>query len=302
MRYLITLLFLSFLTSVFSQENETVYLPPDSLNTRIRVLEKESRHPLEGVLLIDENNNTLIVTDENGLAKTKTLTKLKYLTAVHKGHIDTKFKLKKDPFNLKKTASVLMEPTDSLQFGNYWKENKNNISIAVNEIINCALGIRYNYQFQKKHAAGIHLSIYAKSLFPNRGETDNYDGFKFSPLYQYYLINNTKVGIYLEPKLSVGYFKADKISYSNDNKTEYLAVEFWTAGSGISIGFISDIKNTVTIAYSLGFQYFPSGAPDSIFRDQTYEQGGTSTNWLKSWKASGPGAVIEMKLLIGLKF
>jgi hypothetical protein len=301
-RHLITLLFLSLLSTVFTQEYETVYSPPDSIKTRIRVIEKQSRHPLEGVLLIDENNNSLMVTDENGLAKAKTLTNLKYLTAVHKGHINTKFKLRKDPFKFKKTASVIMNPTDSLQFGNHWKDKKNNISIAINELFNCALGIRYKYQFQKKQAAGIHLSIYAKSLFPKRGEKDNYDGFKISPFYQYYLINNTKVGIYLEPKLSFGYFKANKISYSYENQTEYLTAEFWTGGAGLSIGFTNSTKKNLAIAYSVGFQYFPSGAPEYIYRNIKYEQGGSGMIWFKSWKASGPGAVIEMKLLIGFKF
>ena len=303
MKYLLSIIFLGIAFMLFSQTNQGIYEAYDSIKTRVRVIEKHSRHPLQGVSLVNNNGDTLMITDKNGLAKTKTLSKLNYLTAKHEGHLDAKFKLRNDPFDIIKKGSAIMEPTDSLQFGGSWLNRRQNISFAVNELINTAFAFRYTYSLSKRNAVGIHLSTYLKVLFPVRGDIDNYNGFKLTALYQFHMVSNIKSVLFIEPKLSFGYFNSDKVSYSYDNSQIEVPEEFWTFGGGISFGISSFIKKKLSLTYLVGLQYFPftgsNTAPDPY---SYYSRGPAYFPALKMWEITGPGAIIEMKFLIGWNF
>jgi len=126
-------------------------------------------------------------------------------SVIHTGHKDLTIRPKIDPFGNRKIGSAVMTPVDTLLYGNFWKEKKNSVLIAVNEIMNFALATRYTHLLNRKAAIGVHLSIYTSSIMQGAISKENYNGFKLSAYYQYYLINNLKGGIYLEPKLSIGY-------------------------------------------------------------------------------------------------
>lgn len=169
-----------------------------------------------------------------------------------------------------------------------------------------SIATRYIYQVHRQQSFGAHLSVYIFDFFDNSNQNENYKGFKLSTFYQYYLVNYLKGGIYLEPKFSFGYFDVNNIKYhGGEEEVIYYSDKFWTAGLGISIGFVLYTKNSVVLGFSLGGQYFPSGAPHKISIDGT-EYSRISNDILYSgppyWYTFGPGTIIDFKLLIGFKF
>jgi hypothetical protein len=186
------------------------------------------------------------------------------------------------------------------------EREKNSVLIAVNEIMNFALATRYTHLLNRKAAIGVHLSIYASSIMQGAISKENYNGFKLSAYYQYYLVNNLKGGIYLEPKLSIGYFDANNITYyGGEDETIHYPYNYMAAGAGASIGFLLYIENSGIIGFSLGIQYFRSGAPPTVVIDnQEYSR--IPNDILYSgppfWETFGPGAIVDFKLFIGLKF
>ncbi len=172
--------------------------------------------------------------------------------------------------------------------------------------MNIALATRYTYLLNRKEAVGAHLSIYANWIMQGSVSKENYSGFKLSVYYQYYLVNNIKGGIYLEPKLSVGYFDASNITYyGGEVETIHYPYKYMSAGVGASIGFLIYIDNSAVLGFSLGAQYFPSGAPSNIEIDgQEYSR--VSNDIMYSgppfWETVGPGAIVDFKLFIGVKF
>ncbi len=179
-----------------------------------------------------------------------------------------------------------------------WTQRPNRIGIAVNELVNSAIAIRYLRQVNNRHLLGAFISV-----FPLSKGTDVYNGFKFSPAYQFNLDANPKRGAYLEAKISMGYYSCDRISYSWENHTEYQAAKFWTYGGSAALGFRWSVKEKVLFSYSVGYQYLPAGFPNSItINGRDYHQGAPGFGILKAWPVAGPGAVVEMKFIIGFNF
>lgn len=111
----------------------------------------------------------------------------------------------------KKSISVVKKTADSTQNKEFLKDKNRSVSLAINEIINGVIATRYIYQVNRQQSFGVHLSVFIFDLSNNSNQYENYKGFKLSTFYQYYLVNNQKAGIYLEPKLRIGYFDAKDI-------------------------------------------------------------------------------------------
>lgn len=288
----------------FSQEKG--YGGNDSIKLYVIAIEKVSRHPLNNVAILNSVGDTVVLSDKKGEAVGMVLKKTKYFSVTHTGHKDLTIRPKIDPFDNRKIGSAVMTPVDTLLYGNFWKEKKNSVLIAVNEIMNFALATRYTHLLNRKAAIGVHLSIYTSSIMQGAISKENYNGFKLSAYYQYYLINNLKGGIYLEPKLSIGYFDANNITYhGGEDETIHYPYNYMAAGAGASIGFLFYIENSGIIGFSLGIQYFRSGAPPTVVVDnQEYSR--ISNDIMYSgppfWETFGPGAIVDFKLFIGLKF
>lgn len=201
--------------------------------------------------------------------------------------------------------STEINTVDTAKYDEFLTNKKQTVLLAINEIINGAIATRYIYQINKHEAYGTHLSIYINDFLGNSIQKENYKGFKFITFYQYYLVNSQKAGIYLEPKLSIGYFDTKDIKYyGGDEEVIYYSDKFWTAGLGASVGFMFYIKNSVALGFSFGVQYFPSGAPHKISIDGT-EYSRISSDITYSgppyWESFGPGAILDFKLFIGFK-
>ncbi len=278
----------------------------DSIRLHVTTIEKVTRHPLNVVAILNSKGDTIVLSDKKGEAVGRVHKKTKYFSATHSGHKELTFRPKRDPFSNRKIGSVVMTPVDTLQYGDFWKEKKHSVLIAVNELMNIALATRYTHLLNRKEAVGAHLSIYASWIMQGSISKENYNGFKLSVYYQYYLVNNLKGGIYLEPKLSVGYFDANNITYyGGEDETIHYPDKYMSAGAGVSIGFLGYIENSGIFGFSLGAQYFPSGAPRKIDIDnQEYSR--IPRDILYSgfpfWETVGPGAIVDFKLFFGFKF
>ena len=302
MKILWTLL-LFFPLSLTSQETNYLIEISDSTLLKIKSLEKTSQYPLKDVAILSENGDTLVLTGANGRAEVRVPKETKYFYASHSGHQNLKFRPKRDFILNRKLGSVVMKPVDTLQYGSFWRHRKHTVTLAVNEMVNYALAVKYTQHFKRKEAYGLQLSIYTVDLLNIAASKENYSGFKLSGFYQYYLVNNLNAGIYFEPKLSFGYFDANNIAYYRGEGHVHRSKKFWTGGAGLSIGFLAYASDRVVFGFSLGLQYFPAAAPNTIIHNGTeYSRKPTYDIEIPFWEGVGPGAVVDFSFLIGVKF
>lgn len=278
----------------------------DSIDLHIVAIEKITRYPLPNVAILTMDNDTLVLTDHKGKAKTRVLKKTKYYKATHTGHIGIQIQPKRDFIFNRKLGSVVMRASDTLQFGSEWKKKRISITASINELINGSIASRYLYQIDRSHAFGCKLSLYLFDMFRESKENEDYKGFKVSTLYQYYLANHRRGGIYLEPALSFGYFNANNIKYHGGIEEVICRSEkFWSFGLSSSIGFVFYIKNSAIIGFSFGFQYYPIGAPRNIHlngEDYQLVSNDIAYSGPPYWYFVGPGAIIDFSLYLGMKF
>jgi len=298
---LIALIIIPF--SLFSQEADYLIKITDSILLKVKSVEKTSRYPLKNVTILSENGDTLTVTGENGRAEVKVLKETKYFYASHSGHHDLRFRPKRDYIFNRRYGSVVMKAVDTLQYGSFWRHREHTVSLAINEMVNYALAIKYVRHFKRKEAYGLHLSLYTFNLLNIADSKENYTGFKLSTFYQYYLVNNLNGGIYLEPKLSFGYFDADYITYYKGDHHIHQSKKFWTGGAGLSLGFLAYGSDRVVFGFSIGLQYFPTTAANTIiYNGEEYNRKPTTGIEILFWEGVGPGAVVDFNFLIGIKF
>ncbi len=216
------------------------------IKVRIQIIEKGTRHTLEGAVVTNLSGDTIGISEKNGVVHSKVPDSTKYLIATLQGHSPERIRL----YNkIIKVGSVALTPIGKPLYEDFWKEKRNNIEWAANELFNHGIGIEYTYHLKKHHAFGTHLTGYYQNA-PASYTTDAYSGFKLSLHYRLFMLLNTQGAIYFQPKLIVGYFDSDKISYSWDQYAVYRAANFWTAGFGASFGFAGYKKN-LTVSYNL---------------------------------------------------
>lgn len=133
---LLVTLFIILPLAVFTQNLKNL---KDSIDLYFTAVEKTSRYPLNGVAILNSNNDTLVLTDNNGKAITRVLKETKYFMATHPEHFGIKFRPKRDYLFNRKIGSVAMKSIDSLQYGKEWGKKRQSVSLAMNEIINGAI-------------------------------------------------------------------------------------------------------------------------------------------------------------------
>jgi len=304
-KILLILTSLTLASSVFPQDDINKQDPEKKIYTRINVIDEFTSSPMEGVYLTNNEGDTLLITHKDGMAVGKTPKSLKFLTATHIRYYNRTFRVKSDVTGTIRNLSISMIPIDT-SYHIMWKEKRHIAQICINEFFNGSIGTRYLYEFKRDKYLGAHLSIYSGSLPPKLWSSETYDGFKLSFIYQYYLINDHfGRSVYVEPKISIGYFDSDNIHYYGGDYKKTYSTDFFTAGLGCSIGFNGLIKKTVLISFTFGFQYFPSKAPNTIVvdgKEYTLVPSDILYSMGPYWEMYGPGAIFEVKLLIGVNF
>jgi len=274
-----------------------------------RFIETLSLNPIDSVWLISLNGDTIALSDEKGKAKINSNEKIKYITTYHPDFI---------PYNSKKllshfpVKSIKLKPKSKEYYRKAGSLKRNYLGIAVNEIFAGSIGIKYTYKLNVKNAIGSKLSIYNSSINVIRSTYSIYNGIKISFLYQLFLRENRLKGIFFEPKIIMGYFDSDFISYTyhideSHHLTTNYSNNFFTVGAGLSFGFNAYISKTAIITFVLGLQALPCTAPSSIIVDgKEYRRHKYSLadyfEYFGGWNTVGPSAYLELKLLIGLKF
>ena len=280
--------------------------PKDSIDLYIIAIEKQTRYPLPSVAILSMDDDTLVLTDENGKAKVRVLKKTKYYKATHTGHISIQIQPKRDFILNRKLGSVVMRASDTLHYGNEWKNKRHSVLFSINELPNGSVAPRYSHMLKRNNSLGAQLSLYLFNSIILQYDTESYRGFKFSPFYQYYFVNHRKGGVYVEMKLSIGYFDVKNIRYTGPYESIiYRDEQFVSAGLGSSMGFKFYIGNSVILGFSLGLQYYPLNAMKEINVDGVNYTITTSEPYyygIPYWFSSGPGAIVDFGLYIGIKF
>ncbi len=175
------------------------------------------------------------------------------------------------------------------------------MAVAVNELINGAIALRYQRYFWFKHAIGIQSSYYFRGRGPTfYSGTAEYKGIKIAPYYRFYIERKMTNSFFVEGKVIGGYFDFSKLiyAYSVDNRYyESKNIEFSSFGFGAGIGFSRLLPRTRNgfISVTVGYQYFPMQVPSTMWSDK-YGTIGVQNNW---WYIIGPGSFFEIKLIFG---
>jgi hypothetical protein len=268
------------------------------------VMDKYSRQLLEGVKISVKNTDISVYSDESGKFQITVPKKHHYLTFSRDSYKSAVTALKPG-FHLK-TLYTYLTP---IVYDSLYNNIKNVFTLSLIELFNGALALRYEHFLKWKHAIGIHSSFYLFGRNPTTlgSEYDNYVkyyGVKASPFYRYYIIRNSRFGLYGEGKVQLGYIHFSELGYYYSSYYKmYKEESFWSTGFGISIGIMFKGSKRVMGNLSVGYQYFPIHVPESI---EALDPGGTTlstytadTNW---WYMGGPGSYLDIKFTLGLGY
>lgn len=285
-----------------SLEFDTIFYPSFEENRIIygRVVDKQTMLPLNNAVINLEDNKRIGYTDSKGFYKlclpeiTNTLivsypdyysSNVNVPEIIHRGLKD-----------------VFIEPMRQSAGLDFWKENKNSIRLIVNELVSGAIAIDYERFLKLRHSVGLKSSFYLFKGIPilNPINVNNdMQGIKLSPYYRNYFRRNQSRGLFVETKISWGYFDFKEINYQmadDDDVHEYFSEISKSFGCGVSMGWMLKIgQGPLTMDLSVGLQYFPLNVPK-------IQQGTHSFNLEVDntfWYVGGAGSVVEVKFMIG---
>jgi hypothetical protein len=183
----------------------------------------------------------------------------------------------------------------------FWKDKKNTVSWMANEIISGSIGICYERFFALKHSFGLKSSFYLFGRTTGLFEvgTSSYQGIEIATFYRFYPYRTYFKGFFCEPRVIFGYYNFSELSYAYVNYAESIPFKQSVFGVGVLAGVTSVKRDTPSnfpyINVSFGFQYLPLTAPKIYQGDHGPEYELESDFWY----LIGPGAMVEIKILIG---
>lgn len=199
-------------------------------------------------------------------------------------------------------GKLLLDALQKDTLKDYWKDAKNTLSWMANEIISGSIGICYERFVALKHSFGLKSSFYLFGV----GETglfdvgtSRYKGIEIATFYRFYPYRTYFKGFFCEPRVIFGYYNFSELSYAYHNYAEWIPFKQQVFGVGVLAGVTSVKRGTPSnfpyINVSFGFQYLPLTAP------KTYKEDHGPVYELESnfWYMTGPGAIVEIKVLIG---
>ena len=199
----------------------------------------------------------------------------------------------------------------------------NNIKISIISLVDNAK-INYESILNKRNTIGLTTSyFYLEPVV----------GIKIEPTFRYYFKKHAPTGWYIEPKLSIGYFRTEeiynKIQYtynSNDSliKQEIIdasfrqKVYFVPFGASLKIGqqLLFGKNKQFVFDYNFGFQYFSYNYPMKKEKTEYIDLNGnriiieTSAGSLLEkfpgnefyWNLFGPGSIFNSNISFGYNF
>lgn len=228
-------------------------------------------------IIVPKDDNNLIFTHHDFTADTITIRKKPYS---YKIYLDR----------------IVFREADTL-----WKSKKNIIAISINELLNLAIGLRYQRFLSLKHTIGVYTSTYLSSkLYGYNVSPSNYTGFKVALNYRYYEKRKFRKSQFLEFKIIGGYFDFSNLMYistTNSEHQEKVQEDFFSIGIGGGLGWTSRISKSSNALFTItaGMQVFPMNVPKNI-ESQNY---GSMKVHNIPWYLHGPGSALELKFALG---
>ena len=280
------------------------------------VLDKDSRAALKGIVVSVADTSIIALTNVGGEFSIEVPKRRKSLLFSGENYVTRKIELKPG-FHHKKYRIYLQTISSHNKYAEKTIKNdslilkhKNTISLSIIELFSVAISPRYERFLAFRHSLGLHASFYVNGrtpYIPLGSEYDtynNYHGFKLAPAYRFYPVRGTKLGVFLEGKIQVGYFDFSQMKYeygsSSSPRGKYVSQEFWTVGGGFSLGIMLILPKSKhgLLNISVGYQYLPLNAAEAIYQDvgSTILKYTPATHY---WYRGGPGSYVDLKVTIG---
>ena len=263
------------------------------------VIDKNSEKGIEYVTIKTADSNTIAFTNDRGQFISGIPKNDKVIIVEHPKYKSRRIQL--NPKKKKERLKISLLKNHYTKTDTLWKTYNNEVSLALNEFFQTAIGLRYQRFVKFRHAFGLHTSFYVHGVgITLNTSSSEYTGIKVSPYYRYYFFRSIGKNLFLEGKVTGGYFDYSKLFYAmNDDSRygEFYKETFTTYGFGAGIGFSFIMPKTKhgIINVTVGYQYLPMNVPKS-YRSDHY---GPIEALPGGWYFYGPGSVVEIKFTVG---
>jgi len=295
-------------TYFLSESDTAVWKNKASRHYSGKVINEQSSLPIPGASVWVLKANKEVFTDTAGFYSLVLPKGPQFLFVSHQDFYPKKVALS-PPFNRPHNVGLLSIVEDSIrrvavknEMDTIRQLNKNALSVLPVQIIMGDVALQYERHFKNiKNSIGLHGAAY---LYGWAGNESRYTGFKLAPFFRHYEWMKSKKSFFFDYQLMVGYFDFHPLAYNYDYGyyRKYQEVNFWTAGGGISLGWMMITPRSTKnfMAITLGLQYFPMHVPKTLHADDPYDLNYTAgKDW---WYIYGPGSVVQVKIMFGRIF
>jgi hypothetical protein len=281
---------------------DTIFYPSFKENRKIygRVIDHETRLTVKDAVISLDSNIRIGYSDSKGIYDLCIPKTTVSLIVSHPDYYSSKLNVPKNAHENPKVVFLNSLPQNKIF--DFWKEDKNSIRLIINELVTGAVAIDYERFLKLRHSVGLKSSFYLFNGIPILNPINSdYDmqGVKLSPYYRNYFRRNQSRGLFVETKISWGYFDFKEINYQmadDDDVHEYFSEISKSFGCGASMGWMLKIgQGPLTMDLSIGLQYFPLNVPKIQQGTHRYNLEVDNTFWY----VGGAGSVVEVKFMIG---
>ncbi len=181
-----------------------------------------------------------------------------------------------------------------------WSNYRNSLSVAVNEIVNGGIALRYQRYFGNNQSLGLYATYYLGFGIELIGvQKMSFDGYKVSLAYRRFTDRKLKKGLYGEARISGGYFNFGDLYSGSAFDGVSPPDEFLNMGIGIGGGFFTKLAKLKRgfLNFYLGLQYFPIYHQEKSFWE--HDEKHASVSNYGYWYSHGPGSIVEIKIAFG---
>jgi hypothetical protein len=268
------------------------------------VIDIITERPVAKATITETTQGNQVYTDSSGFFKIALPKKTREMLITHEDYKPQIQLL--HPHKSVKKLIFKITPYNSKQTDTIWRSYKNALMLSPMELVNGAVAGRYERFLKPKHSIGLHTSVYLfgynSYIFDLGNNSASFKGIKLTPFYRYYPVRSNAHGIFLEGKVSCGYFNFSSLTYQYAGYyTKYLPDTFNTFGAAFAVGWMFRLpKSRRGVGnFSIGLQTFPFTGNTTVLAprgDGELVAWETRPHWWYIWS---PGAVLEVKFTIG---
>jgi len=222
------------------------------------------------------------------------------LVFTHTDYFATSIKLKDGRYEYINLGFVKLTKKKMTLEDTIWSNYKNALSVAINEITNGGVALRYQRYFSNNQSLGLYATYYLGFGIELIGlQKMSFDGFKVSLAYRRFTDRKIKKGLYGEARISGGYFNFGDLYSGSAFDGVSAPDEFLSMGLGIGGGFFTKLAKLKHgfLNFYLGLQYFPIYHQEKGFYE--HDEKHSSVSNYGYWYSHGPGSIVEIKIIVG---